>query len=51
VIDQALTLARGEDLIASDGRTLHLQVDTICVHGDNDSSIAAVQRIRQPSGS
>lgn len=50
VIDQALTLARGEDLIASDGRALHLQVDTICVHGDNDSSIAAVQRIHLALG-
>jgi UPF0271 protein len=46
VIDQALTLARGEALIATDGSALHLQADTICVHGDNDSSIAAVQRIR-----
>lgn len=50
VIDQALTLARGEDLMASDGSSLHLQVDTICVHGDNDSSIAAVQRIRLALG-
>lgn len=46
VIDQALTLARGEDLTASDGSALHLLADTICVHGDNDGSIAAVQRIR-----
>ena len=50
VIAQALTLARGESLVATDGSTLHLHVDTLCVHGDNDSSIAAVQRIRQALG-
>jgi UPF0271 protein len=50
VIAQALTLARGEELIANDGSALHLQADTICVHGDNDSSIAAVQRIRLALG-
>lgn len=47
VIAQALTLARGEPLTASDGSALHLQVDTLCVHGDNLSSVAAVQRIRE----
>lgn len=47
VVSQALLLARGENLIASDGSELHLQIDTLCVHGDNDASIAAVQRIRQ----
>lgn len=47
VVGQALALARGESLVASDGRPLHLQVDTLCVHGDNAGSIAAVQRIRQ----
>ncbi|MGY2284935.1 5-oxoprolinase subunit PxpA [Pseudomonas gingeri] len=50
VINQAVTLARGEDLIASDGSALSLRVDTICVHGDNESSIAAVQRIRMALG-
>ena len=50
VIAQALTLARGESLVATDGSDLQLHVDTLCVHGDNDSSIAAVQRIRQALG-
>ena len=31
---------------ASDGSALILQADTLCVHGDNAGSIAAVQRIR-----
>lgn len=47
VADQALRLAKGEALIASDGSALILQADTLCVHGDNAGSIAAVQRIRQ----
>jgi len=47
IIAQAMTLARGEPLIASDGTALRLTPHTLCVHGDNASSIAAVQRIRQ----
>ncbi|MCF7202068.1 5-oxoprolinase subunit PxpA [Pseudomonas oligotrophica] len=47
VVEQALRLARGEALIASDGSALLLQADTLCVHGDNAGSVAAVQRIRQ----
>ena len=46
VLQQALTIARGEPLNASDGSALVLQANTLCVHGDNASSIAAVQRIR-----
>ena len=47
VAAQALSLARGEALTASDGGALLLHADTLCVHGDNAGSIAAVQRIRQ----
>jgi len=50
IIEQALTLSRGEALIASDGSELLLAANTLCVHGDNASSIAAVQRIRQALG-
>jgi len=50
IIAQALTLARGEPLQASDGSDLLLSADTLCVHGDNASSVAAVQRIRQALG-
>lgn len=50
IISQALTLSRGEALIASDGSELLLDAQTLCVHGDNASSIAAVQRIRQALG-
>ncbi|NBA95878.1 5-oxoprolinase subunit PxpA [Pseudomonas sp. R5(2019)] len=47
VIAQALALASGKALIASDGSELILTANTLCVHGDNASSVAAVQRIRE----
>jgi UPF0271 protein len=50
IIAQALTLSRGEALTASDGSSLLLNADTLCVHGDNASSIAAVRRIREALG-
>ncbi|GLK89788.1 5-oxoprolinase subunit PxpA [Pseudomonas turukhanskensis] len=46
IVAQALDLAQGKPLIASDGSALQLQVDTLCVHGDNAASVAAVRRIR-----
>jgi UPF0271 protein len=50
IIAQALTLSRHEALTASDGSELLLAADTLCVHGDNASSIAAVQQIRAAFG-
>jgi len=47
IIGQALTIARGDALTANDGSALHLKANTLCVHGDNASSVAAVQRIRE----
>jgi 5-oxoprolinase (ATP-hydrolysing) subunit A len=47
VVEQALRLARGEALVAADGSALKLSASTLCVHGDNDSSVAAVRQIRQ----
>jgi UPF0271 protein len=47
IVAQALDLAQGKPLIASDGSALQLHVDTLCVHGDNSASVAAVRRIRQ----
>ena len=47
VAKQALKLASGEALTASDGSSLVLRADTLCVHGDNAASVAALQRIRQ----
>lgn len=47
IVNQAVTLAKGDALIASDGSALPLQAHTLCVHGDNAGSVAAVRRIRQ----
>lgn len=47
IVNQATTLARGEPLVASDGSALNLQAHTLCVHGDNAGSVAAVRRIRE----
>lgn len=47
IVDQAVTLARGEALTANDGTQLTLPADTLCVHGDNAESVAAVRAIRE----
>ncbi|MDT8893945.1 5-oxoprolinase subunit PxpA [Halomonas sp. I1] len=47
IVDQARRIARGEPLTATDGSQLVLQADTLCVHGDNAESIAAIAAIRQ----
>lgn len=46
VVTQALKLANGQPLTASDGSELQLNADTLCVHGDNPAAIEAVKRIR-----
>ncbi|MCE8015210.1 LamB/YcsF family protein [Halomonas sp. MCCC 1A17488] len=47
IVAQAVSLARGEPLEASDGTLLKLPCDTLCVHGDNPESVAAVRAIRE----
>ncbi len=47
VVDQALRLARGEVLTSNDGSPVQLRAQTLCVHGDNQGSVAAVRQIRQ----
>ncbi|NNA83172.1 LamB/YcsF family protein [Pseudomonas fragi] len=47
IVQQALTIAAGKALVASDGSALQLHANTLCVHGDNASSVGAVQRIRE----
>ncbi|KAA0017463.1 LamB/YcsF family protein [Salinicola corii] len=47
IVEQAVALARGEPLIANDGSELRLPADTLCVHGDNAESVAAVKAIRE----
>lgn len=47
IVDQARRIAMGQAITASDGSELLLTADTLCVHGDNDESIAAVRAIRR----
>ncbi|KEF30448.1 Lactam utilization protein LamB [Marinobacter nitratireducens] len=47
ILAQALTIAKGEPLIAMDGSQLILEANTLCVHGDNSESIAAIRSIRE----
>ena len=47
IVDQAVRIASGRPLTASDGSELGLAADALCVHGDNPESIAAVRAIRQ----
>ncbi|NMT64453.1 5-oxoprolinase subunit PxpA [Marinobacter orientalis] len=47
IIEQARRIASGHPLTASDGTDLILTVDTLCVHGDNEESVASVRAIRQ----
>lgn len=48
VVAQALALAASEPIATLEpGVSVQLQADTLCVHGDNDASLKAVQAIRQ----
>jgi 5-oxoprolinase (ATP-hydrolysing) subunit A len=47
IVAQAVALARGEPLTAMDGSAVHLACDSLCVHGDNPESVAAVKAIRE----
>ncbi|NIC03883.1 5-oxoprolinase subunit PxpA [Billgrantia bachuensis] len=47
IVEQAVRLARGESLRSADGTELELPCDTLCVHGDNPESVAAVRAIRE----
>jgi UPF0271 protein len=47
IVAQARSIALGEPLQTSDGRELILASDTLCVHGDNPESIAAIKAIRE----
>ena len=47
IVAQAVALAKGKALTARDGSALQLPCDTLCVHGDNPESVAAVRAIRE----
>ncbi|MDX1597230.1 MAG: 5-oxoprolinase subunit PxpA [Marinobacter sp.] len=46
IVDQALSFATQGGITSINGRWLELPADSLCVHGDNDSALAAVRAIR-----
>jgi 5-oxoprolinase (ATP-hydrolysing) subunit A len=45
--EQALRMAKEGRVIATDGTGIDMEVDTLCVHGDNPSAVDHVKTIRQ----
>ncbi|MGP4842725.1 5-oxoprolinase subunit PxpA [Marinobacter sp. 1Y8] len=46
IVKQAIAIARRQPIQTLDGQPLTLEADTLCVHGDNPESVAAVHAIR-----
>lgn len=46
IVRQAVAFARHQPITTLDGQSLTLDADTLCVHGDNRESVAAVRAIR-----
>ncbi|WP_100640398.1 5-oxoprolinase subunit PxpA [Marinobacter salexigens] len=47
ILQQVMAIARGDAIQTVTGKPLYLEADTLCVHGDNPESVAAVRFIRQ----
>jgi UPF0271 protein len=47
IISQATRIALGRPITAVDGSEFVLRADTLCVHGDNQESVASVRAIRK----
>ncbi|MHA2738295.1 5-oxoprolinase subunit PxpA [Vibrio harveyi] len=47
ILEQVKMLAESGRVKTASGQYILLEADTICVHGDNDESIALIQKIRQ----
>lgn len=47
VAARMLTLAREGTLTAIDGSVVHIQADSICVHGDSPGSVAMARQVRE----
>lgn len=50
MLEQAKNFAAGKPIQTLSGETLQLEVDTLCVHGDNPQAVAAVKAIRTALG-
>jgi len=47
IVQRMLRLAREGTIEASDGSIMHIQAQSICVHGDNPAAVAASRALRQ----
>jgi 5-oxoprolinase (ATP-hydrolysing) subunit A len=47
VASRALLMAKENKVTATDGSTIELNVQTLCVHGDNPAAVDLVKRVRQ----
>jgi len=47
MLQQVEQLCAGEGVTTADGGRLHLDADTLCVHGDNPQGVAAIADIRR----
>lgn len=46
IVKQAVALSQGQAIQSVNGVSLRLEADSLCVHGDNPESVAAVRAIR-----
>src|SRR5262249_20297445 len=44
---QALRFARDGEVVTASGATLKLQVDTLCVHGDEPAAVSVASAVRR----
>jgi UPF0271 protein len=47
VVDRAVKMVRDREVVATDGSTLRLDADTMCLHGDTPGSAELARKIRQ----
>jgi 5-oxoprolinase (ATP-hydrolysing) subunit A len=46
VVKRAVRMAEAAEVVAVDGRTLPMQVESLCVHGDTPGAVKLAQRVR-----
>ncbi|MDA9558325.1 5-oxoprolinase subunit PxpA, partial [Vibrio sp.] len=47
ILNQVLSISKNKEVTSLTGSLIPLQADTICVHGDNEASIALIKDIKQ----
>lgn len=46
IVQQGVAIATGQPITTLEGKSLTLQADTLCVHGDNPTSLAVLKSLR-----